>query len=91
MKMVRLVLKQLLGKYTNPKYYTLINSFYRLTGCPIILNTSFNVKGEPIVNTISDASRCFFSTGLDYLIIGDFIVSKNMNYNEIISLEKNEN
>jgi carbamoyltransferase len=60
----------------NPKYWQLIKNFEKQTGIPIILNTSFNVKGEPIVNSPSDALRCFFSTGLDYLIIEDFVVVK---------------
>ena len=81
---------QTVSKFTNPKYHSLIDSFFKLTGCPIILNTSFNVKGEPIVNTPSDALRCFFSTGLDYLVIGDFIISKNMAYNEIIVIDKDD-
>jgi len=60
----------------NPRYHALIEEFYRLTGVPVVLNTSFNVKGEPIVNSPSDAIRCFFGTGLDYLILGDFLVGK---------------
>lgn len=79
---------QTVSKHTNPKYYSLIESFYKLTECPMILNTSFNVKGEAIVENPSDAIRCFFSTGLDYLIIGDFIVSKSATYDEIIAMDK---
>ncbi len=72
---------------TNPKYYAMIESFYKLTGCPMVLNTSFNVKGEPIVNSPTDAMRCFFTTGLDYLVMGDFIISKKLNYDEIAALD----
>ncbi len=61
---------------TNPRYYKLMERFEELTGTPVILNTSFNVKGEPIVRTPEDALRCFFTTGLDDLVLGDFIVSK---------------
>ena len=77
---------QTVNKLVNPKYYSLIKFFYQLTNCPIVLNTSFNVKNEPIVDSPVDAIRCFYSTGLDYLIIGDYILSKNITYNEIIKI-----
>ncbi|HVV69163.1 MAG TPA: carbamoyltransferase C-terminal domain-containing protein [Patescibacteria group bacterium] len=67
---------QTLKPSENPLYYQLIESFFKLTGIPLILNTSFNVKGEPIVMSPSDAIRCFFSTGLDCLVIGKFLVEK---------------
>ena len=54
----------------------LINEFKTLTGVPVVLNTSFNVKGEPIVCTPEDAVRCFLKTDLDYLVIGDTICSR---------------
>lgn len=79
---------QTVNREASPRYYELIESFFQLTGCPLILNTSFNVKGEPIVDSPADALRCFFSTGLDYLVLGDFIVSKNMAYDEIDAIEK---
>lgn len=60
----------------NPRFYRMIKQFKRLTGLPLVLNTSFNIKGEPIVCTPEDALRCFFSTGLDHLAIGSFLVSK---------------
>lgn len=60
-----------------PKWAHLINEFRSLSGHPVILNTSFNVRGEPIVNSPYDAIRTFFSTGLDKLILGDFIISKD--------------
>lgn len=60
----------------NSKYYKLLRTFKTLTGCPAILNTSFNVMGEPIVCTPSDAIATFKKSGLDYLVIGNFIVKK---------------
>ncbi len=59
----------------NPRYYGLIKKFYEKTGVPVILNTSFNVRGEPIVCTPQDAFRTFCNTGIDKLILGNFIVS----------------
>jgi carbamoyltransferase len=61
---------------TNPLYYRLIKKFKELTGCPIIVNTSFNVRGEPIVCSPNDAVRCFMGTGLDMLVIGNYILYK---------------
>jgi len=62
---------------TNPKYYKLIQYFKKLTRCPILVNTSFNVRGEPIVCNVSDAYRCFMGTDLDMLVCGNFILHKN--------------
>ena len=62
---------------TNPKYYKLLQNFKKITNCPIIVNTSFNVRGEPIVCTIHDAYRCFMGTNLDMLVCGNFILYKN--------------
>jgi len=67
---------QSVNRRTNPLYWELISEYSKLTGVPVILNTSFNVKGEPIVCTPTDAIRCFYSTGLDYLVMGNFLVSK---------------
>lgn len=64
---------------TNPRYYKLIELFNRKYGCPVIINTSFNVRGEPIVNSISDSFRCFMQTDIDYLIINNFIIDKQKN------------
>lgn len=61
---------------TNPRFYELIKSFADLTEIPIVLNTSFNLNGEPIVCTPSDAIRTFYSCGLDILILGDFLIRK---------------
>jgi carbamoyltransferase len=60
----------------NPKFRKLITHFKELTGCPVIINTSFNVRGEPIVNTPEDAYRCFMNTEMDFLIINNFLFSK---------------
>ena len=61
---------------TNPKYHALIKRFKELTGCPIVVNTSFNVRGEPIVCTPEDAFRCFMGTELDVLVVGDCYLKK---------------
>jgi carbamoyltransferase len=61
---------------TNKRYYDLISKFKEKTGCPVIVNTSFNVRGEPIVNTPTDAFNCFMGTDLDYLVIGNCILDK---------------
>jgi carbamoyltransferase len=60
-----------------PRFRQLLQAFHRLTGCPALINTSFNVKDEPIVRTPEEAFRCFLQTGMDYLVIGDLIVAKN--------------
>ncbi|HNB58338.1 MAG TPA: carbamoyltransferase C-terminal domain-containing protein, partial [bacterium] len=54
----------------------LIKAFYDKTGCPVIVNTSFNVRGEPIVCTPEDAFRCFMRTEMDYLVLGNFVLDK---------------
>jgi len=68
---------QTVHQRTNPLYHKLISSFKKLTGCPVLVNTSFNVRGEPIVNTPEDAYRCFIKGDLDLLVIGNSIISKN--------------
>ena len=60
----------------NPRYYRLIQAFKEITGCPVIINTSFNVRGEPIVCTPTDAYRCFMGTNMDVLAIGDYLLLK---------------
>ena len=67
---------QTVTKNLNKRYYDLISKFKEKTGCPVIVNTSFNVRGEPIVNTPSDAFNCFMGTELDYLVIGNCILNK---------------
>ena len=68
---------QTVTKETNSRYYDLISKFKEKTGCPVIVNTSFNVRGEPIVNTPTDAFNCFMGTELDYLVIGNCILKKS--------------
>ena len=67
---------QTVHRETNLKYYELINEFKKLTNCPVIVNTSFNVRGEPIVCSVKDAFNCFMGTDLDVLVIEDFILYK---------------
>ena len=67
---------QTVNKETNPRYYNLINSFKKLTNCPLIVNTSFNVRGEPIVCTPQDAYRCFMRTEMDVLVLQNQILFK---------------
>ena len=67
---------QTVRKDQNPRYYELIKEFEKLSGYSIVLNTSFNDAGEPIVTTPKDALRCFFGTGLDVMVIGNFLVRK---------------
>ena len=62
---------------TNKKYYDLLKEFKKITDCPVLVNTSFNVRGEPIVNSISDAFNCFMGTNLDILVIENFVLYKN--------------
>jgi carbamoyltransferase len=68
---------QTVSRDTNPNYYDLIREFDRLTGCPVLVNTSFNVRGEPIVCTPADAYRCFMRTQLDYLVLWPFLLDKS--------------
>jgi carbamoyltransferase len=68
---------QTVSKAANPRYHRLIRAFEQRSGVPMLLNTSFNVMGEPIVNTPEDAVRCFYSTGMDALVLGDYVIVKN--------------
>ncbi len=70
---------------TNPHYHALISEFKRLTGCGVIVNTSFNVRGEPIVCTPTDAYSCFMGTDLDVLAIGNFFLSKEEQPKDLLS------
>ena len=67
---------QSVSKDTNPRYYELLTKFYEKYGCPVIVNTSFNVRGEPIVCTPDDAYLCFMRTEMDYLIMGNYLLDK---------------
>ena len=68
---------QTVAREDNPLYYELIEAFDHLTGCPVLVNTSFNVRGEPIVCTPEDAYACFMRTEIDYLVMEDFVLSKS--------------
>jgi len=67
---------QTVHRETNPVYHELISRFHRLTGCPVVINTSFNVRSEPIVCTPEDAFRCFMGTELDFLVVGNSMLRK---------------
>ena len=67
---------QTVHESTNPKYHKLISKFYELTGCPVIVNTSFNVRGEPIVNTPEDAFSCLMGTEMEFMAVGNCILRK---------------
>jgi carbamoyltransferase len=68
---------QVISREDNPLYYDVIDAYRQKTGVPIVINTSFNVAGEPIVCTPTDAIRCFLSTAIDYLVIGSYLVTKS--------------
>ena len=73
---------QTVHENTNPRYYKLIKNFKNITKCPVLVNTSFNVRGEPIVCSIEDAYKCFMGTDLDILVCGDFILYKEKQNNQ---------
>lgn len=68
---------QTVNEKTNPRYYGIINAFYEKYGSPIIVNTSFNVRGEPIVCSPEEAFKCFMRTDMDYLVLNNFLIDKN--------------
>jgi len=74
---------QTVHEETNPDYHKLINEFFCLTGCPVIVNTSFNVRGEPIVHSPEDAFNCFMGTNLDMLVFENFILRKDEQNKEL--------
>jgi len=67
---------QTIHKQTNPKYHALVSKFKELTGCPVVVNTSFNVRGEPIVCTPEDAFRCLMGTEIEFLVVGNSVMRK---------------
>ena len=67
---------QTVRRETNPRYYRLIEAFGQATGVPVVLNTSFNLKGEPIVNTPAEAFNTFSQSGMDLLVLGDCVIEK---------------
>ncbi len=81
---------QTVHKNTNPRYYKLLQSFKKITGCPVLVNTSFNIRGEPIVCSVEDAYRCFMGTNLDILICGNFILHKDKQNIELKEKYKNK-
>ena len=81
---------QTVNKDTNSRYYELISEFKKITGCPILVNTSFNVRGEPIVCSIEDAFNCFMGTNLDILVIENFILFKDQQDKSKIKDYKNK-
>ena len=76
---------QTVSKRTNPRYYNLIKEFKSLTGCPSIINTSFNVRGEPIVCTPEDAYKCFMRTEMDILVMENQIIYKDKQPKQFIN------
>ncbi len=85
---------QTVHQHSNPRYYKLLKEFKKLTGCPVLVNTSFNVRGEPIVCSPEDAFKCFMGTDLDILVIGDYVLVKeeqddhlNENYKDKYELD----
>ena len=69
---------QTVDQTRNPFFYKIIEAFYKKTGCPVIINTSFNIRGEPIVATLEDAYRCFMCTNMDYLVLNRFVLDKKL-------------
>jgi carbamoyltransferase len=81
---------QTVHKETNPRYYNLIKEFKKNTNCSVLVNTSFNVRGEPIVCSVEDAFNCFMGTNLDILVIEDFILFKDQQDQSLINDYKNK-
>ena len=81
---------QTVHKETNPRYYQLIKEFKKITNCPVLVNTSFNVRGEPIVCSVEDAFNCFMGTNLDILVIEDFILFKKDQDNTLLKSYKDK-
>jgi carbamoyltransferase len=77
---------QTVHRETNERFYLLLQAFENITGCPVLLNTSFNVKGEPIVCTPEDAVKCFILTEIDSLVINDFIIDRSDNHLDMLRL-----
>lgn len=79
---------QTIRRHQNPLYYDLIKEFGRLSGIPILINTSFNIRGEPIVCTPYDAYKCMMGTGIDYLVMNKFLIKRDNNPKDIWDSEK---
>jgi carbamoyltransferase len=76
---------QTVHKETNPRYYALLSKFKELTGCPVLVNTSFNIRGEPIVSTPEDAFRCLMGTEIELLVVGNSIMEKSAQNSNLIN------
>ena len=81
---------QTVHKNTNPKYHKLIKNFESITNCPVIVNTSFNIRGEPIVCSVQDAYRCFMGTDLDILVCENFILYKEKQNKQLLKDYRNK-
>jgi carbamoyltransferase len=81
---------QTVHKETNSRYYDLLKEFKKNTNCPVLVNTSFNVRGEPIVCSVTDAFNCFMGTNLDILVIEDFILFKEQQDKSLLKDYKNK-
>jgi carbamoyltransferase len=80
---------QTVSKHTNPKYHALISKFKEITGCPVLVNTSFNVRGEPIVCSPEDAFNCLMGTDIDFLVVGNCILRKEQQNQALVKDYKN--
>ncbi len=81
---------QTVHKDTNPKYHNLLQNFKKLTNCPVLVNTSFNIRGEPIVCSVEDAFKCFMGTELDVLVCENFVLYKNEQDKSLLNDYKNQ-
>jgi carbamoyltransferase len=79
---------QTVNAQSNPQFYKLLSAFEAQTGCPVLVNTSFNVRGEPIVCTPEDAYRCFMGTDMDYLVVGNVLLAKEAQTNAKVEFRK---
>ena len=78
---------QTVRRESNKRYYDLLNEFNKITGCPVLINTSFNVRGEPIVCKPDDALKCFMGTNLDVLVLNNFFLEKSKQTLNAVSYE----
>ena len=81
---------QTVHQETNPRYYKLLKNFKKNTECPILVNTSFNIRGEPIVCSVQDAYKCFMGTNLDMLVCENYILYKEKQNTQLLKEYKNQ-
>ena len=81
---------QTVHKETNPKYHKLLKKFKEITNCPVLVNTSFNIRGEPIVCSVEDAYKCFMGTNLDILVCENFVLYKEKQIKNFLHDYKNK-